>query len=50
MENASDSPSTVAKIMKHDKENVQHFKVIVIIFCDRIFVKKGIFEVVKTGF
>jgi hypothetical protein len=47
MEKASDSPTTVAKIMKHNKEIIHHFKLIVIIFFDRLCIhkicKKGLF-------
>lgn len=46
MEKASDSPTTVAKIMKHNKENIHHFKVIVIIFCDDFILQK----VLKSAF
>lgn len=40
IEKASDPYTTVAKIMKHNKENIHHFKGIVIIFCDDIIVLK----------
>jgi hypothetical protein len=42
IEKASDSSTTVAKIMKHNKENIHHFKGIVIIFCDDIIVLKAL--------
>jgi hypothetical protein len=42
IEKASDPSTTVAKIMKHNKENIHHFKGIVIIFCDDIIVLKAL--------
>jgi ribosomal protein L19 len=42
MEKASDSSTTDAKIMKHSKENIQHFKGIVIIFCDDIIILRAL--------
>jgi hypothetical protein len=35
--------------MKHNKENIHHFKVIVIIFCDDFFEKKPLKGYLSEG-